>query len=87
MSLTCKFVTRICDQDCTVTQECCFSQVNLEVPQEVRMWEDFTDCSRVVSQGGSLNAHWPNIAMLTQKVICAVEQSALNGCRTQKIQW
>lgn len=62
-------------------------QVNLEVPQETRMWEDFIDCSREVLQGGSPNAHWSNIAMLTQKVICAVEQSAVNGCKTQKIKW
>ena len=60
-------------------------QVNLDVPQEVRMWEDFVDCSRRVIQGGPPDKHWPNIAQLTQKVICAIEQSALDGCKTQKI--
>ena len=57
------------------------------MPQEVRMWEDFADCSKAVMKGGKPDKHWPEIAMLTQKVVCAVEQSASDGCKTKKIQW
>jgi len=62
-------------------------QVNLDVPQEVRMWEDFADCSRKIMKGGAPDKHWPNIAQLTQKVVCGIEESALDGCKTKKIQW
>ncbi|KAL3139098.1 hypothetical protein ABBQ32_005892 [Trebouxia sp. C0010 RCD-2024] len=75
------------EMDLSVKTETEERVVNLDVPQEVRMWEDFTDCSRHVLQGEHPNAHWPNIALLTQKVVCAVEQSALDGCKTVKIHW
>ncbi len=78
---------------CNLLKEWCNSsywkclQVSLDVPQEVRMWEDFADCSKAINDGGKPEKHWPTIAMLTQKVVCAVEQSASDGCKTKKIQW
>ena len=62
-------------------------QVNLDVCQEARMWETFADCARSIQQGGKAAQHWPNIAQMTQKVLCAIEQSALDGCSTKKLQW
>ena len=79
--------------DCDLLEEWCNSsswkclQVSLDVPQEVRMWEDFADCSKAIKDGGKPEKHWPTIAMLTQKVVCAVEQSASDGCKTKKMQW
>ena len=78
---------------CTLLEEWCNCsywkclQVSLDVPQEVHMWEDFADCSKAIQDGGKPEKHWPEIAMLTQKVVCAVEQSASDGCKTKKIQW
>ena len=78
---------------CDLLEEGCHSsylkclQVSLDVPQEVRMWEDFADCSKAIKDGGKPEKHWPTIAMLTQKVVCAVEQSASDGCKTKKMQW
>lgn len=62
-------------------------QCNLAVAQETRMWETFTDCARAVQQGGKPTQYWSDIAQITQKVLCAIEQSALDGCCTKKLQW
>lgn len=57
----------------------------LQVPQEVHMWEAFAECIRKVQAGGSDAQHWARIAALTQKVVCAVERSAKDGCAAVKI--
>ncbi|DBB02453.1 hypothetical protein WJX82_006460 [Trebouxia sp. C0006] len=75
------------DLDLAVKTETEERVVSLDVPQEVRMWEDFADCSKAIKDGGKPEKHWPTIAMLTQKVVCAVEQSASDGCKTKKMQW
>lgn len=59
----------------------------MEVPQETCMWETFVDCIRNVQQGGKPMSHWPDLAVLTQKVVCAVEQSAADGCKTVLLKW
>ena len=59
----------------------------MAVAQETRMWETFADCSRAVQQGEKPDQHWSDIAQMTQKVLCAVEESALDGCSTKRLRW
>jgi predicted dehydrogenase len=60
---------------------------NMEVPQETCMWETFADCVRSVQQGGKPVQYWSDIAVITQKVVCAIEQSAADGCKTVVLKW
>jgi len=43
--------------------------------QETCMWEEFARCVSCIQEGGKPNAHWPNIARLTQQVCLAVSES------------
>jgi predicted dehydrogenase len=50
--------------------------VHMPAPQEVHMWEAFAACARA----GAPDPEWPRQAALTQKVLCAVLDSARRGC-------
>ncbi len=51
-----------------------------ERPQDTLMWEAFAECVRRVRAGGEPDATWPQQSLLTQRVLCAVADSAANGC-------
>ena len=53
--------------------------VRLQRPQEVEMWAAFGACVRATRGGAPPDERWPRLAELTQKVCCAVEQSASQG--------
>jgi len=57
------------------------AQVATERPQEKLMWEAFAECVRRVRAGGRPDGAWPKQALLTQRVLCAVADSAADGCR------
>lgn len=54
-------------------------QINQRQSQEVRMWEAFARCVRQAQAGEPCDPFWPKVAVLTQKVCCAVLQSAQQG--------
>ena len=43
------------------------------------MWEAFARCVRQAQAGQPCDPFWPKVAVLTQKVCCAVLQSAQQG--------
>ena len=54
--------------------------VRLDAPQEASMWACFASCVRAAAApGGAPDARWPREALLTQRVVCAVLQSARAG--------
>ena len=69
----------------TDTQRNGCPQVHLQKPQEAMMVEAFTSLVRKVQDGGAPDQHWPTIAVMTQKVICAVQLSAENDCQSVQL--
>ncbi len=60
-------------------------QVHLKKPQEAMMMEAFASLVRRIQKGDSPDEHWPTIAVMTQKIICAVQLSAENDCQSVQI--
>ncbi|GAB4819461.1 hypothetical protein N2152v2_006507 [Parachlorella kessleri] len=58
----------------------------LERPQECYLWETFAACAEGIKAGSVADEWWPTIAALTQKVCCAVLESARNGCKEVQVQ-
>lgn len=56
--------------------------VRLDVPQEALMWRAFAGCVRRAAAGGGPDPRWPALAAQTQKVLCAVAESAAVGGAT-----
>lgn len=56
-------------------------KVHFPKPQEVSMLETFADCVQAIKDGGKADSLWPSVAVLTQKVLCAVLESAQQGCK------
>ena len=54
----------------------------LPLPQEALMWAAFGRCVRAIrDEGAAPVAQWPERTMLTQEIICAVQESLDNGCK------
>ena len=46
------------------------------------MWAAFGRCVRAIrDEGAAPVAQWPERTMLTQEIICAVQESLDNGCK------
>ena len=56
------------------------TQIALDRPQEVYMWECFADLVHKVQAGGKPDRSWPAQSALCNKLCIAVEQSAQAGC-------
>lgn len=59
--------------------------VTLPKPQEALMWETFCGLVERVKAGGEPDPFWPRATELTQRILFAVERSALEGCREVKL--
>ena len=57
-----------------------YVQVKLEVGQDSLMWETFAACIAACKAGQPPNPFWPRISALTNKLVCAVLESAEKGC-------
>ena len=57
------------------------SQVLMERQQEVLMWEAFAACVRTIRAGKPPRREWPQQSLLTQRVLCAIAESAASDCR------
>lgn len=52
-------------------------QVFLDKPQETVMWEDFAKCVKAIRKGEAPAQRWPQESLLTQRVLNAFLDSAL----------
>lgn len=60
-------------------------QVHLKLPQEAMMVKAFCDLVRKVQAGEAPDQHWPTIAVMTQKIVCAIQLSAENDCQSVQL--
>ena len=52
----------------------------LPLPQEALMWREFARCAAATREGGQPEGHWPAAAVLTQEVLCAIQESLRADC-------
>ena len=60
-------------------------QVHLKLPQEALMVRAFSELVRKVQGGEAPEQHWANIAVMTQKLVCAIQLSAENDCQNVQL--
>lgn len=60
--------------------------VRNNVPQETKLFEEFAHCICAIRDGHGPNSHWTRISHLTQKVVCAILESAEHDCQTIHLQ-
>ena len=60
-------------------------QVPTDRQQEVLMWQEFAACIRAIRAGAQPRREWPQQSLLTQRVLCAIAESAASDCRIVRL--
>ena len=53
--------------------------------QEVLMWQAFAASIRAIRAGRPPQKQWPQQSLLTQRVLCAIAESAASDCRIVRL--
>ena len=70
---------------CTERQSKLSLQVTIDRQQEVLMWQAFAACIRAIRAGAPPRKEWPQQSLLTQRVLCAIAESAASNCRIVRL--